>query len=102
MSGTNLVHGDDLTVTSTSRTTLDTKGWSLAGLTNTCESGATQVGTKGLGKTNCRRRLTLSERSGRDTGLPLEIALGSGRLNGIPRDNNVLAVFAMRQTIKDV
>ena len=62
-----LVHGNNLAVTSTSGTTLDAKGWTLAGLTDASESGTTEMCTKGLSKTDGGRGLAFTKGRWGDT-----------------------------------
>jgi hypothetical protein len=60
------VHGDNLAITTTGSTTLNTKRRPLARLTNVGKNGLAQVGTQGLRETDRRRRFTLAKRSGRN------------------------------------
>lgn len=63
-----LVHGDDLRVSSTGGTSLDSERRSLTRLTNASERRFAEVSTEGLSESDRRRRLSFSERSRGDTG----------------------------------
>ena len=63
-----LVHRNDLRVTSTSSSTLDTERRSLRRLSNASEGGFSEVSSERLGETDRGGRFTFSERSRRDTG----------------------------------
>mmetsp|Transcript_48218 Transcript_48218/g.121354 ORF Transcript_48218/g.121354 Transcript_48218/m.121354 type:complete len:586 (+) Transcript_48218:36-1793(+) len=78
-------HWDNLRVTSTSSTTLDTKRWALAGLTKTGERGAVQMRTETLHQTNQSSALTLTKRCRVDAS-----------------HHNVLAVGTVTETVEHV
>lgn len=63
-----LVHRNDLRVTSTGSSTLDTERGTLRRLSNTSESGFAEMSSERLSETDRRGRLSFSERSRRDTG----------------------------------
>jgi len=53
--GFDLIHGDNLTITATCRTTFDAKSRSLTGLSNARKGRTAKFCTKSLGKANsCR------------------------------------------------
>lgn len=79
-----LIHGDDLTVTATGSTTLDTEGGTLTGLADVGKSQTTNVSTKSLGQTHGGGGLALTERGGGDTS-----------------NNDVAAVTAVLKTLED-
>ena len=61
-----LVHGDDLRVTSPCSSSLDTKCWSLAGLPHTGEHVLPELRSNGLHQADGRRRFSLAERGRSD------------------------------------
>lgn len=77
-----LVHGNDLRVTTASGATLDTESRTLTGLTDVGKGDSANVGTKSLSQAHGGGRLTLSERSGGNTS-----------------NNNVFTVLAVLQTV---
>lgn len=78
-----LVHGNDLTVTTAGSTALDAERWALTWLTNVGKSKTTNMGAQGLSKTHGGGRLALTERGGGDTG-----------------NNNVATISAMIQALE--
>lgn len=78
-----LVHRDDLTVSTTRSTALDAKRRALRRLTDASIRRLSEVRAERLRKTDRRRRLALAERSGRDA-----------------RDDDVLAVLAVAERVE--
>ena len=62
-----LVHGDDLTVSTTGGATFDTERGTLTWLADASESRATELCSKCLGETDCCGRFSFPQRRRRDT-----------------------------------
>ena len=75
---TNLVHGDDLTVSTSSSSSLDPESGTLTWLTNTRERETSHVGTKSLSKTDSSCRFAFTERGGSDTIVVVAIRMVRG------------------------
>lgn len=80
-----LIHRNDLSVTSSSSSSLDTKGWSLGWLSDVGEANLVQVGTESLGDTHGGGRLALAQWGWGDTS-----------------NQNVLSVLAMLESVIDI
>ena len=95
-----LVHGDDLTVSSSSSASLDSKGGALAGLTDTSERKTTHMSPKRLSETDGGGRLALSKRGRRNTGRILVTAFHLTALVNVPGNQDVLAILAVSKAVK--
>lgn len=80
-----LVHRNDLRVTTTGGATLDTKGWSLGWLADVGESNAAEMSTKCLSNTHGGGRLALTEWCWGNTG-----------------DNDIATVAAVLKTLEEL
>src|SRR5205823_471437 len=63
-----VLHGNDLAVSTAGRAALDSEGWSLAGLTNAREDVLAKVRSQSLTEADCCGRLSLTERRRCDRG----------------------------------
>ena len=62
-----LIHGNDLTISSSGSATFNSEGGTLTRLTNTSKSETAHVGAQSLGKTDGGSGLALSKGGRRDT-----------------------------------
>lgn len=90
-----LVHGDDLRVTSSGGSSLDSESGSLGGLTDAGEGGLAEVSSEGLSESNGGRGLALSEGSGSDTGDDNVLSVAAGIRQSRRRDARPLATHLL-------